>query len=68
MNLSFLIILTLLVLFFILKQHNRDCIECTYRFMFILGLVLVLYETYMHLSYNKIKDKDTLNSNEIIRL
>lgn len=68
MNLSFLVILTLLVLFFILKQHNRDCIECTYRFMFILGLVLVLYETYMHLSYEKIKDKDILKANEIKRV
>jgi hypothetical protein len=36
--------------------------------MFILGLLLVLYETYMHLSYEKIKDKDILKADEIKRV
>ena len=53
MNLSFLVIIIVLVLYFILKQHNRDCIECKYSFMIILALVLYLYELYMILSYKK---------------
>ena len=65
MNLSFLILLILLILYYISRQHKRDCIECNVRFMVVLGIVLVLYETYMYLSYEKIKNNETVNEQDI---
>jgi hypothetical protein len=62
MDLHFLIILIVLVLYFIIKQHKRDCIECKVRFVIILGLVLGLYECYMQLSYIKL---ETTNNKKI---
>ena len=63
MNLSFLILLILLILYYIIRQHKRDCIECNIRFMVVLGIVLGLYETYMYLSYEKIKNNQMVNAN-----
>ena len=65
MNLSFLILLILLILYYISRQHKRDCIECNIRFMVVLGIVLVLYEIYMYLSYEKIKNNETVNEQDI---
>ena len=62
MDLSFLVILNIIVLYYILKQHKRDCIPCKYIFVSILGLILGLYETYMILSYRKFTDKNTKNN------
>jgi len=63
MELSFLVILIILILFFIIKQHKRDCIECKLRFVIVLGIVLFLYETYMTLTHNKYKSNSNSNSN-----
>jgi hypothetical protein len=68
MNLSFLILLILLILYYIIRQHKRDCIECNIRFMVVLGIVLGLYETYMYLSYEKIKNNQMVNANDIKRI
>ena len=68
MNLSFLILLILLILYYISRQHKRDCIECNIRFMVVLGLVLVLYETYMYLSYEKLKNNEIVNEQDVKRI
>jgi len=65
MDLHFLVILIVLVLYFIIKQHKRDCIECKVRFVVILGLVLGLYECYMQLSYTKLDENKIQNNNKI---
>ena len=65
MDLHFLVILIVLVLYFIIKQHKRDCIECKVRFVVVLGLVLGLYECYMQLSYNKLDQNKIQNNNKI---
>jgi len=65
MDLHFLIILIVLVLFFIIKQHRRDCIECKVRFVVVLGLVLGLYECYMQLSYTKLEKSKIQNNTNI---
>ena len=75
MDLSFLVILNIIVLYYILRQHKRDCIPCKYIFVSILGIILGLYEIYMTLSYKKFiyqkdntKNKSTepLNINDVI--
>ena len=66
MDLHFLVILIVLVLYFIIKQHKRDCIECKVRFVVVLGLVLGLYECYMQLSYTKL-DKSKIQNNTKIK-
>jgi hypothetical protein len=68
MNLSFLILLILLILYYISRQHKRDCIECNIRFMVVLGLVLILYETYMYLSYEKLKNNEIVNEQDVKRI
>ena len=65
MDLHFLVILIVLVLYFIIKQHKRDCIECKVRFVVVLGLVLGLYEFYMQLSYTKLEKSKIQNNTKI---
>ena len=65
MNLSFLVILIFVVLFYIIRQHKKDCIECNIRFIVVLGIVLGLYESYMYLSYKKLNSGDLLNENDL---
>ena len=62
MDLSFLVILNIIVLYYILRQHKRDCIPCKYIFVSILGIILGLYEIYMTLSYKKFTDKKATNT------
>ena len=62
MDLHFLVILIVLVLYFIIKQHRKDCIECKVRFVVVLGL----YECYMQLSYTKL-DKSKIQNNKKIK-
>lgn len=63
MDLSFLTILNILILFFILKHQKRNCIPCRYFFVATLTVVLGLYELYMHLSYPNITNNNTNNTN-----
>ena len=60
MNISFLVLLNILVLYFILRQQKRNCIECRHTITFLLVLVLCMYEIYMTLGYNKTKNKNNI--------
>lgn len=53
MNLSFLVMVNILVLYFIYRQQKRNCIECKQTVTLFLVFVLVLYEIYMDIGYNK---------------
>jgi len=55
MNLSFLVILNILILYFIYRQQKRNSIECKQTMTLFLVFILVLYEIYMDLGYNKKK-------------
>ena len=56
MNLSFLVLLNILVLYFILRQQKRNCIECKYTLTLFLVFILSLYEIYMIIGYKKKND------------
>ena len=60
MNVSFLVLLNIIVLYFILRQQKRNCIECKNTITFMLVLILCMYEFYMTLGYNKIKNKNNI--------
>jgi hypothetical protein len=63
MDLSFLTLLNLLILFFILKHQKKNCIPCRYFFVSTLFIILGLYEFYMYLSYPKNDDISTNDFN-----
>ena len=63
MDLSFLTILNILILFFILKHQKKNCIPCRYFFVVTLVVILGLYELYMCLSYPKIQEKNNKVNN-----
>lgn len=53
MNLSFLVLINILVLYFIYRQQKRNCIECKQTITLFLVCIISLYEIYMDLGYNK---------------
>lgn len=55
MNLSFLVILNILILYFIYRQQKRNSIECKQTMALFLVFILILYEIYMDLGYKKKK-------------
>lgn len=56
MNLSFLVLLNILVLYFMLRQQRSNCIECNYTITIFLVFILSLYEIYMIVGYKKKKE------------
>lgn len=56
MNLSFLVLLNILVLYFMLRQQRSNCIECNYTITIFLVFILSLYEIYMIVGYKKKKN------------
>ena len=55
MNLSFLVFLNILVLYFIFRQQRRNNIQCKNMITLYLILILSLYEYYMTTGYKKNK-------------
>ncbi len=55
MNLSFLVIINLLILYFIYRQQKRNCLECKQTITLFLAFIIILYEIYMDLGYKKKK-------------
>ena len=60
MNLSFLVILNLLVLYFIYRQQRRNNIDCKHVITLYIVFILILYEIYMTSGYNKNNNKNKM--------
>ena len=59
MNLAYLVQLNLLVIYFISRYYSKQCIECNYFILFLIIIVLIMYDSYMSLG-NKSLNKETV--------
>ena len=60
MNFSFLMLVVILILFFIIKQLKNDGLNYTKFLIISLLVLLVIYEIYMTLGYNKMESFDSI--------